>query len=159
MLRTLLADRFAMRAHVEHRDSPVFFLVTVRDDGRLRPGIKETPDPSCGLPSQPSSTSETRSGDRCRLRIGFGSIEATGQSLFTLASRLATIVGRPVIDRTGATGRYDFTLNFAPDRDAGASDAPSIYTALGEQLGLRLESRREPVDIVIIDALQRPSGD
>jgi uncharacterized protein (TIGR03435 family) len=101
--------------------------------------------------------------------IGVGILEATAQPLRTLAAALTNIVGRPVVDMTDLVGRFDYKLTFTPESRPGARgsepqlesvpDAPAIFTALQEQLGLRLERQRGSVDVVIIDSIQRPSAD
>jgi uncharacterized protein (TIGR03435 family) len=107
--------------------------------------------------------------------IGPGRIEAGGMPLSQLATVASQRVRRVVVDRTGLTGPYEFTLEFAPDQAAlgaapgpvgdpgGAppvpSDAPSFVSALQEQLGLKLESNRGPVDVLVIDHVERPTPD
>jgi uncharacterized protein (TIGR03435 family) len=92
----------------------------------------------------------------------------TGVTLDTLAQQLSVRVGRSVIDRTGLTGRFVVDLEFAPQPlrsdgsdpslgDRPSSDAPSIYTALQEQLGLKLESQKSSVDVTVIDSVERPA--
>lgn len=163
MLRALLADRFHLAAHVDRREREVYFLVTVRDDGTLGPSIKESRDDDCG--GGPTLGAQQRSAaGRCRLLVAAGAIEATGQPVQALASTLGSIVGRPVIDMSGVSGRYDFKLTFAPERgsagpDAPAADAPSIFTAVREQLGLKLDVHRGPADVLVIERIDRPDPD
>jgi uncharacterized protein (TIGR03435 family) len=166
-----LAERFSLIARVEKRESPVFFLVTGRDDGRLGPAITPTADADCGRPSTAGDARRDQSAasNGCQMLVGAGILEATGQPMRTLAASLTNIVGRPVVDMTDLAGAYDYTLTFTPDtRPAArrgseppesAPDAPSIFTALQEQLGLRLERQRGLVDVVIIDRIQQPSAD
>jgi uncharacterized protein (TIGR03435 family) len=73
-----------------------------------------------------------------------------------LAGYIGNRLGRIVVDQTGLNGRFDFTLDWAPDQ-ATNSSAPSLVTALREQLGLRLESQRSPVEVLVIDRIERPS--
>jgi bla regulator protein blaR1 len=172
MLRALLAERFKLVARVEKRESPVFFLVIGRDDGRLGPAIKPAADTDCGGPptTGDARSNQSPASDRCRMLIGVGVLEATAQPLRTLAAALTNIVGRSVVDTTDLAGRYDFKLTFTPETRLGAlggpeaqpqsvPDAPSIFTALQEQLGLKLERQRGPVDVVVIDGIQQPSAD
>jgi uncharacterized protein (TIGR03435 family) len=100
------------------------------------------------------------------MRMGPGSqLTAGGTSMAALARLLAVPVGRLVLDRTGLYGGFDFDLEFtadpaAPAGGAGApasADAPSIFTALEEQLGLRLEAARAPVEVLVIDRIERPT--
>ena len=103
-----------------------------------------------------------------------GRLTAGGQPLTALATLLSPQVGRIVVDRTGLTGAYDFTLAWRPDgpgapigpRPPGAPelpaidpDAPSLFTAIQEQLGLKLEAERGPVDVLVIDSVQLPTED
>ena len=164
MLRPLLAERFKLVARVEQRELPVFFLVTAREDGRLGPGLKPAPNADCGR----REATAARSPEQCRLLIGSGVLEGAGQPLHSLTTALEKIVGRPVVDMTNLTGTYDFTLTYAPDAApltvatdpaSRTSDAPSVYTALEEQLGLRLDRQRGPVDVVVIDSVEMPTPD
>jgi uncharacterized protein (TIGR03435 family) len=92
---------------------------------------------------------------------------AGGVRLEALAHDLSDVAGRTVIDATGITGFHDLDLEWQPEQPlaptgaapAPASDAPSLFTALQEQLGLRLESRRGPVDVLVIDSVERPTPD
>jgi uncharacterized protein (TIGR03435 family) len=107
-------------------------------------------------------------------RIGPGLANASGQPIAQIVQLLAQFTGRPVFDKTALTGLYDFDLKWAPESGAGGPlgppppgapvpaidpDAPNIYTAVQEQLGLKLENARAPVDVVVIDRLERPSLD
>jgi len=199
MMQSLLADRFAMRTHPETREQPVYHLVVARSDGRLGPklhpasvdcsaqggrGAGASQGPGVGTPGAPSSgpsqggpPTPARPGERppCTFMIGPGRIEAGGMPLTQLAMVASQRVRRVVVDRTGLTGPYEFTLEFAPEQPAlggapgpvvdpgGAppvpSDAPSFVSALQEQLGLKLESNRGPVDVLVIDHVERPTPD
>jgi bla regulator protein blaR1 len=170
IVRTMLADRFALRVHDASRLGPVFVLErtgrasaalkrTTRDCddfAKLGPFVEGPRGPD-GLPLGP-----------CGVRVRAGELAGSGATLATLASRLSTVpgVGRDVIDRTGLEGRYDFLLRWAPpqpaqaDRDgtAAVSDSgPSLFTALREQLGLRLRSDRAPLRVLVIDHIDRPT--
>lgn len=107
----------------------------------------------------------------CGIRTnGFGRVLGGGTSLSFLANGLSGQVGRIVVDRTGLTGGWDFELQFAPDPSRGPlpaggdappfdPDAPSLFTALQEQLGLKLESTKGPVDVLVVDSVDRPTPD
>jgi len=166
MLRGLLVDRFHLVARSEKRERRVYFLVTARDDGKLGPSIKASTDEECGRP--PTLGPAHGSSGRCRLLIAAGAIEASGQPLQALATTLASIVGRPVVDMTFTPGRYDFKLTFTPEPGRGglaaADTAPtapdaSIFTAVQEQLGLKLEPHSGPADVLVIDHIERPDPD
>ena len=110
------------------------------------------------------------------MTIAPGRFEVMGQSISAFASTIATQLGRPVLDETGLTGGYDFTLTFMPDPGGrgmpaglpppGAPElppidpnAPALPTALQEQLGLRLESAKGPVEMIVIDSIDQPTED
>jgi uncharacterized protein (TIGR03435 family) len=105
----------------------------------------------------------------CAIRAVRGRIDASAISTQQLAGVLGRILSRPVVDRTGLSGNFDVTLEFRPDfqaafnvdpepfEPAAAPDAPSIFTAMEEQLGLKLESTRGPVDVLVIDRAEKPT--
>jgi uncharacterized protein (TIGR03435 family) len=137
-LRSLLADRFQLTLHRETKEQPVYALVAAKGGPKLR----ESTD------------------DRSQIRrSGPGMITGQAVALGMLALNLSNELGRSVIDKTGLTGRYSFELKWTPDRVSPPSDTggPSIFTALSEQLGLRLESERGPVEVLVIDRVERPS--
>jgi uncharacterized protein (TIGR03435 family) len=146
MLRTLLADRFRLRTHRDTREMPVYALVAASPDKRLGPALKV-------------STAETRT------RISPTSISAVSMTMARLALTLSVVVGRVVTDETGLPGTYDLELKFAPEGPLPPAappadpDAPSIFTALREQLGLRLDGRRGPVEVLVVDGIERPAPD
>jgi uncharacterized protein (TIGR03435 family) len=139
MLQSLLADRFKLAAHIEKREMPIFALVIAKGG----PKLVKTEVSGAAL-----------SGGRGRI-----SIKGGDDSLAILTFELSWRLGRPVIDQTGIQGRYELTLNWADD-DAGsaASAGPSLFTAIQEQLGLKLESTRGPVPTLVIDHAERPSA-
>ncbi len=157
MLRSLLAERFKLRAHTETRQEQVYALVLARADGRL--GAKLTP-----------STKECGPGASCGMNVNSNSTSATLSGVAQPLSRLATAlsgfgVETIVIDRTGLTGNYDMELHWTPEmlRAAAAGtptgDGPSLFTALQEQFGLKLESARGPVEYLVIDSAEQPTPD
>ena len=102
------------------------------------------------------------------MRFGAGMFSASGFTLVNLAGTLSGNVGRVVLDRTGLTGDFDVELQWTPDRvplagdasnPAPSPDGPSIFTALQEQLGLKLESTKGPVDVLVIDHVEQPTPD
>ena len=109
----------------------------------------------------------------CGFMLGAGTMNAGGMPMLELARSLSPLVGRIVIDKTGLKGRYDFQMTFAPEGlgfvpgpgPGGAEpppvdpNTPSLFTALQEQLGLKLESERGPVDVVVIDQIEQPTED
>jgi uncharacterized protein (TIGR03435 family) len=151
MLRTLLAERFALRVHTEARELPAYALVRAKRDGTLGRQLNE----SSGC--QPFTTDRTVPIEvQCRVRAGFDGLTGKGVSMAGLALLLAPIAGRPVVDRTGLTGVFDFQLRYAAD-PVRESKFPSLFTAVQEQLGLKLESTRAPIAVVVIDHVERPT--
>jgi uncharacterized protein (TIGR03435 family) len=154
LLRTLLEDRFKLKTHRETRQLFVYALVLDRKDGRLGPPLRRSVV-DCVARSEAARVgtpgpAPPRDRPACGVRFGAGALSASGFSLVNLAGTLSTNVGRVVLDRTGLTGDFDVELQWTPHRvplagDASANpalspDGPSIFTALQEQLGLRLES-------------------
>jgi uncharacterized protein (TIGR03435 family) len=144
LLRTLLEDRFKLKTHKEVREMPVFALVLARKDSTFGPHM------------HPSTIDCQKDISKCRMGGGTGRFTMTSVTLDTLATMLTKPAGRLVSDRTGLTGLFDVDLEWA--EEAG-SDKPSIFAAVQEQLGLKLESVREPVDVVVIDHVERPTED
>jgi bla regulator protein BlaR1 len=173
MLRSLLAERFKLVVHEERREMPVFELVLARDDrrlgARLRPFEGECGDPSkLGPPPEATFGMPTPSKDPqwCLAFSGMGRLSAQGTTLSDLTTILARFpaVRRRVLDRTGLTGRFDFDLEWTPFVTPGPAasgvppDAgPNLFTALQEQLGLKLESTRETIAVLVIDSVNQPS--
>ena len=161
MVRTLLEDRFRLRVHREARELPAYELVAVRP-GILGPKLrKSAADCSKLLTRPPQPAPGVR--PECGFAGGPGGLMVGGITMTQLAQFLQR-VGRPVIDKTGLTGRYDFDLAFAPlgPPAAGAAADPSlptIFIALEEQLGLKLQSTNGPLEVVVIDSLEHPVAD
>jgi uncharacterized protein (TIGR03435 family) len=142
MLRTLLAERFKLAFHHEQKEMPVYALVVAKNGSKLKEATDE------GATRIDSEGTETVFE---RVSIG-GLVAVVGRS-----------VDRPVIDATGLKGLYSFRLAWADDSRAtvatgGPDDAPSIFAALQERLGLKLEPRTAPVDVLAIDHIEKPSG-
>lgn len=153
MIRTMLEERFKLRAHMERQEQPVWELIVARRDGALGPELKPHPD-ECGRPgTTPCGVSASREGVR-----GIGVPISRLANFFT-----ASVDGRRIFDKTGLTGNYDFKLVFrptgAPPREAGAppDDRPMLFTALEEQLGLKLVASRGVVDVLVVDSIDRPT--
>jgi uncharacterized protein (TIGR03435 family) len=143
MLKSLLAERFNLRAHVEQRERPIYRLMFARSDKRLGPNVHETSCNSDALDC--SRTSVNGSG------IKSGTMTSMGRTMGELGATLSRYAERRVFDQTGLEGRYDLQLQW--------SEEVSIFTALQEQLGLKLESTKGPVDVVVIDHVERPTPD
>ncbi len=185
MMRALLAERFKLATHNETKDSPIYALVVARSDGKLGPQLKKS-DTDCaavlaaargrgpGAMPPPPGGPGGRGGDNfpCGIRIGPGALTMGGTPLTNFAQSLGMFAGRIVLDRTGLTGAYDVNLTWTPDqmpRPAGGGDqpplingaavdpnGPSLFTAVQEQLGLKLDSQRGPVETLVIDHAEKP---
>jgi uncharacterized protein (TIGR03435 family) len=173
MLRSLLAERFKLKVHDETREMPVYALVPARRDGTVGPRLHES-DTDCdriagarGRGGPPPEMPAFGQRMPCGMRMGPGQMSAGSLPLSQLAATLSMFVQRIVIDRTGLTGRYDFDLTWTPDQmPAGAPppgapplppvdpNGPSIFTAVQEQLGLKLDSQRGPVPVLVIDQVE-----
>jgi len=170
MLRGLLVDRFKLAAHKESRERPIYALVTARADKSLGPQLHPSTLDCAALGEArrrgqaSGSPPRTPAGDPdCSIttprgRVSFGSIPMS-----QVAAVLSSLVQRVVIDRTGLTGSYSAAVTYAADggQDAAAADpnSPSLFTALEEQLGLRLESTKGKVDLLVIDHIEKPTTD
>jgi uncharacterized protein (TIGR03435 family) len=161
LLRSLLEDRFTLKAHSERRPFPVYALVIARKDGALGPSIHpSTTDCPTLPPDAPTPPRAMPASSRCFFGIfRSGTITSGVLTMDGLARNLTTIAAadRIVVDRTGLTEKFDVNLHWAPDI-AQQSDDPPLVTALQEQLGLKLEPRTELLDAVVIDSVERPSA-
>ena len=192
LLRTLLADRFKLKTHTETRELPVYDLVLARSDGRLGPELKPSKS-DCSKPDevlaqqgaalakgdvasflgkpQPCSVSTDPSGGPLNLMM-----RGDGQEMKQIVEILAQFTGRPVRDKTGLTGRYDFAMKLdlqmvlglaqkmganipAAAANIPQSDGSSLMTALNEQLGLKLDSTKDAATVVVIDSVEAPVAD
>jgi uncharacterized protein (TIGR03435 family) len=184
MLQTLLEDRFNLKVHKEPRDTPVYELTVAEPNPKLRP----SKDGDC-IPIDLTNLSGARpkpgdpapnycGGGRVRMSGDVMSADWDGVTMAELAGRmLPSYVDRPVVDKTGLTGRFNVHLEFVPPRPVGpiflngqempapapAAEAPaepsgpSIFTALQKQLGLRLSPGKSPLDVIVVDHVERPS--
>ena len=187
MLANLLKDRANLATHRETRLLPVYDLVFARTDKRLGPALKPA-SPECqaaltarleavqrGGPVPPPLVGVNEACSSMRINPG-GMVGFNGVPMSRIAQLLTQSVGRPVIDKTGLTGYFDFTLQWTPQpgsempiRPAGEPpappppaadpDGPNLFTAIQEQLGLKLESGRGPVEVIVIDRLEKPTLD
>jgi uncharacterized protein (TIGR03435 family) len=208
VFRQILEDRFALKAHKETRELPIYALMLVRSDGRLGPNLTPS-SPECttmitsrgrgpapggapadgrvgvaiarggpppdgrGGPGRGPAPFDFNAPPVCGQRGGgFGGLRAGGMTMADFASMISGTAQRVVVDNTGLTGYYDFALNYTPSGDQlpqgppppGAPplppidpNGPSFFTALQEQLGLKLENQRGPVEVVVIDSIQQPT--
>ena len=168
MLRAFLTERAGLVAHYENREDAVYFLTLARPDGRLGPSIRVSPRDCAAAAAAsvaggpaPSMAPAGNGAPPCGLRTTQGEMLAGGITMEGLARNLGNRAGRVVIDRTGLAGYYELTLTYADQgvAAAAAGDAPSIFTAMQEQLGLKLEQGSAPLQTVVIDHIERPAVD
>jgi uncharacterized protein (TIGR03435 family) len=173
MMRTLIEDRFKVKVHEEQRDMPHYALVLARPDRKTGQGLTSVPDECSQAIKELSGAKPAprRPGPPpCSFGGPPGKLIATGVTLNAFANVLSRSVGKQVLDRTGLPGSFNIELTFDPTSAAalgppGANPgppirddtAPSIFTALQEQLGLKLESTRGPVDVLVVDAAEPPT--
>jgi|SRR5689334_23396442 len=183
MLQSLLEERFHLKVHNELREVPVFALMLARSDGKLGPQFRQT-DVDCaaimraarergGPPPTPPAPGER---PKCGARMFPGNVSAGAQTMVQVVNGLARMAGvnRQVIDRTGLTGAYDVDLVWTPDsgsppqgdRPPGAPplppidpNGPSLFTAIQEQWGMKLEATKAPVNMLLIDTAEQPMED
>jgi uncharacterized protein (TIGR03435 family) len=164
MKRALLADRFELRAHYETRDREAFDLVKARSDGRIGPGLVPYEKDCVALAA--ASREARANGDPTPDAIDCSAaITRTGLGgtvpMLMLAGMLQSLVGRPVVDKTGLEGTYRVKLEFdqpaTARADAPRSDRPSLFEALPEQLGLKLARSRTQIQVLVVDVLERPA--
>jgi len=157
MLRSLLEDRFQLTMHRETREVPVYALVLARSDGRLGPQIHRTATDFCAQRAKASEKAPQPFGEGqvCGIRGNDRSLTAGAFPIRGFVNFLASEVDRIVIDRTGLTGEWDFELKWSPPNAPSPDpDRPSMFTALEEQLGLRLEATTGPVEVMVIDRIE-----
>ena len=137
ILRTLLVDRFNLKGHYETRDCLAYALLVDKHGPKIR---------------------EATATDRLEMDIRKDHLHLRDATMAPLIGGLSNTVGRPVIDKTGLTGRYNIDLKWTPDELEGTPDAgPSIFTALHEQLGLKLVPTKAPVDVLVVEQVERTS--
>lgn len=183
MMLPLLEERFGLKYHHETRELPSYALVVAKGGPKLKvstvPEDNQPPGPGddakAGGPGggpRPGGPGPNPRGGHFVRMMGPGHLEATGADLQPLTRILSRALGRTVVDKTGLTGNYDYALNWTPDiatappmkgplpADAAPPDpvGPSLFTAVEEQLGLKLESEKGKVDVIVIDRIEQPSA-
>lgn len=177
MIQRMLAERFKLKAHWEKREMPVYVLTMARP-GTLGAGLTKTSDAECAaakaaaakaagsqqMPPMPSGQVQPSPLQQCgSIQFGPGTLIARGAPMEWVAQTLVTVpvitgIDRPVLDRTNLTGNYGFELKFAPAQAVNpAPDRAPLHLALEEQLGIKLEATRAPVDVLVIDSVERPA--
>jgi uncharacterized protein (TIGR03435 family) len=164
MVQALLVDRFGLAFHRESREMPAYFLVPARPDGTPGPRLRRASVNCAELIAASQKGATLPKGNRilCGRTITNGTLQGGGLPMETIAGSLTGYVGRPVRDRTGLAGEWDFDLDFAellPADSPTRMETPTIFTALPEQLGLKLEAGRAPVEVIAVDRLVRPETD
>jgi uncharacterized protein (TIGR03435 family) len=175
MFRTLLADRFGVVLHRELGDMPMYALIVMKP-GKLGPGLAESKEGGCTVPDrtkpaprpEPGKAPERYCGNFMMQRTGMTGV---GISLENFVNGLSWNLGRRVVDKTGLTGKFDLDLKYSPEDPPtvpASSDAPRpvavdssdppLLTAIQEQLGLKLQAQKSPVEIVVIDKATQPEA-
>lgn len=186
MLLPLLEERFGLKYHHESRELPMYSLVVAKSGPKLKVSTTPLPPPRAASgapgdvaePERPGVSpglSRERPGGAGMMTMNPGAIEANGGGMQFLAHALSALVGRSVIDKTGLTGNYDFSLNWTPDENSRPGmgpdasgpppqtdapvdpNGPTLFTALEEQLGLKLQSQKGRVDVIVIDHIHLPT--
>jgi uncharacterized protein (TIGR03435 family) len=165
MMKTMLAERFNLAVHQETRPIPVYALVLARADGRLGPTLRQSQatcdrssPPAPGTPPpQPPPPLGGVDLPACGTNTGRGVLRAAGIELEAFTRNMAGAAGRIIVDKTGLTGTFDMVLRFNPDPNDTSSDAPSLFAAVQEQLGLKLDPQTAAADVLVIDRVERPT--
>jgi bla regulator protein blaR1 len=172
MLQTLLAERFKLIVRIEQKEQPTYSMVLARSDHRL--GASLSPSKvDCTVEAERRAQSVVKSANGpevpCGIRMGMGSLAMGGATLSQLARSLSNMLDRTVLDRTGLTGTFDATLKFTPDQSTPGfaekakyipsidPNGPSIFTALQEQLGLKLDAAKGQLDLLHIVSADQPT--
>lgn len=154
LIRNLVEDRFKLKTRTETKEMPVYALTVGKSGSKLKPTEGSGPGPM--------------------MRMGRGQLDAKKAPMSMLAQTLSQLLGRTVIDKTGITGEYDLLLEWTPEPGQGGgpfggappppdalpaadSTGPTLFTAIQEQLGLKLESERGPVSVLVIESVEKPS--
>ncbi len=156
LLRALLKDQFNLVVHDETREMPVFALVLARSDGRPAPKLVKSDFDCAAYRAAPHPAPDAGAPVLCGARSNTGSFSGKAVPISQLAASVGFFAGRSVIDKTGLAGGYDMDLTWTPDEAAGGADGPSLFTALQEQLGLKLIAERGPVSVLVVDRAAEP---
>lgn len=160
LLRGLLADRFEMRSHVETRNVQVYVMTVASIDGSTRRGLRpQALDCTNDEVFRRERERASANGSACGSLAGRDQLRMRSATLNSLATVLASRLGQPVVNRTGITGRVDIDMSWDPTLSTTtdpAGDRAGLFTAVQEQLGLRLQSQRELIDVLVLDNVARP---
>ena len=168
MLRTLLSTRLKLIVHYQTEERPVYALRLARPDGSFGPQLRKSEIDCEALyaaqrTGKPLDVKAPANGaPPCGMSAGGGVVRSGGTSLAVLVGNISGAAGRVVVDKTGLTGNYEFTLRWdarPPGSPPTDDDRPSVFTALQEQLGLKLEPDRAPLRVLVIDRIEKPTED
>jgi uncharacterized protein (TIGR03435 family) len=173
LMKQLLADRFALKVHTEQRPLDVYSLVLARSDGRLGPGLRRVTVDCAAVTAARRRGEAVADGPgrrpQCASDVveGAGDVQrltAGGVTLESLVMQVRATMNQIIVDRTGLTGQFDIDFEWSLDpvlrtSADGGDSGPSIFPALERQLGLKLERRKEPVDVLVIDHAEMPRPD
>ena len=165
MMKTMLAERFSLGLHQEMRPIPIYALVLARPDRRfgptLRPSLakcdRTNPPAPDTPPPPPPPPLDGVDLPACGTNTGRGLLRAAGIELEAFTRNMAGAAGRIIVDKTGLTGTFDMVLRFNPDANDTSSDLPSLFAAVQEQLGLKLDAQTAPAEVLVIDRVERPT--
>jgi uncharacterized protein (TIGR03435 family) len=163
MLKTLLSERFHLKAHMEQRPFPVYELVVAKGGSKLDEGTAKSSDAAPeGFPELPGDRPGISSRNASVSGFTVVRMRARRASVAELAQRLHPPDEHPILDKTGLTGKYDFTFEYATEQPSRTADtqprepvAADLYTALRQQLGLQLVSKKVPFDVVVVDSVDK----
>ena len=147
LTRKLLEERFGLKVHKETKEMAVYAISVAKGGEKM---ARSVGDPNGG----PDENVSLNGGGRLTMRM-------TNESMGEFAPDLGDFLDRPAVDQTGLTGRYDFQLKWTADESKAPSDGsapPGLFTAIQQQLGLKLEPAKAPMDVLVVDAVQRPSA-
>jgi uncharacterized protein (TIGR03435 family) len=166
MLQSLLEERFKLKAHRETRDLPVYVMTVAKGGLKLQPSAEG----SCLVidprnPPRPAASGQQRLPGCGNNQVRSNTWNASSVDMTSVAGALVAALNRSVVDKTGVSGKFDIHVQWTPDQapagvDSAAPDnSVSLFTVLEDQLGLKVESARGPVDVLVIDHIERPTGD
>jgi uncharacterized protein (TIGR03435 family) len=169
MMQSLLEDRFHLKSHWGKKELPVYILTVAKGSSKLKATVPPPPTPGADPNAKPQDRGTSSSTSNGHMVVTNGSMEMFANQL----SHMTEMDSRVVLDRTNLTGKFDWTLDWAPERQqnsfrgadggnpiptpAADTSKPSLFTALQEQLGLKVEQDKAPVDLLVIDDLERPT--
>ena len=163
MIQSLLAERFSLRVHSKTKEAPVYFLVVAKSKKDASTGLQVTTEGSCVRVENSASPDPSACGS---VGLGLNHLEAREITMARLAEVLTRVLDRQVIDGTGRSEKFNVSLRWAPDEHEAARassdaiplppDTPAVFTALREQLGLKLEPGKAPVKLLVIDRAEEP---